>query len=109
MLRNDSVVASPLGSNTTEVHQITIIATKKSNLVLLDGNTQYFIQVYQIPDWMHSLQKDGMTISETKESHNENFWFTELWAIWMLDMQQQNKKNIHRQCSRRDTLVRLGH
>jgi hypothetical protein len=26
---NYSVVASPLGSNTTEVHQITIISTKK--------------------------------------------------------------------------------
>jgi hypothetical protein len=71
-------------------------------------DTQSSLQVNQIPDLMHSLHKDGMTISETKESHNENFWFTELWAIWMLDMKQQNKK-LFRQCSRRDTLVRLGH
>jgi hypothetical protein len=37
-------------------------------------NTQSSLQVYQILDWMHSLHKDGTTISETKESHNENFW-----------------------------------
>jgi hypothetical protein len=36
-------------------------------------DTQSSLQVNQIPDLMHSLHKDGMTISETKESHNENF------------------------------------
>jgi hypothetical protein len=79
---DDSVVASPLGSNTTEVHKITI-SNQKINPTwycwmeipkATAPNTQSSLQVYQILDWMHSLHKDGTTISETKESHNENFW-----------------------------------
>jgi hypothetical protein len=60
---NYSVVASPLGSNTIEVHQITNIATKE----ILPGiagwkyrkqqrpDTQSSLQVYQIPDLMHNM------------------------------------------------------